>query len=415
MTASKVARIKWYVGQTLQPEHFMLQEEALLAEARLSDRVRGLPAHGIARLAWNTQLLAQGELVIASMTVVLLGGALIDVPGNAAVQPLDLRSETSNCVSVYLHLLGQTQDAKGQPLYEDDPRGVERVFQSLRLATEPSVAGATASLRLLDLQRNVGGGWEVSQRYSPPLLQVGTSPFFAGLREELVTLLVNFRREVVLHLSDAYISRDQAAAVRRVVAQSQQFVCLLTDIDQQVYPHPYLLFSALRTLYFELCCFFEAEPESELPAYRHDDPAASFDGLVELLKSRLGHVRSRMRYCSFERVAGSFLVSPIPKELVDASEIYFLVQRPDIKRKVPTDSIKLASPKRLPPVHRLALRGVAFEALSQLPFPHSFGPEIDFYRIDLNEEWSQVLNESAIGFYAQPEHEKVKFSLFWRT
>jgi type VI secretion system protein ImpJ len=218
-----------------------------------------------------------------------------------------------------------------------------------------------------------------------------------------------------MHLSDAYVSRDQAAAVRRMVTQIQLFTCMLQDIEQRVYPHPYALFNALRSLYFEVCCFFEAEPEAELPLYQHDDPATCLDRLADILKTRLGHVRSRMRYASFERQAGSFILSPLPKELVEAQEIYFLVQRPDVRRPVPTETIKLASPKRLPPVHRLALRGVAFESLSQLPFPNSFGPEIDFYKVEPNEEWSQVLNEGAVAFYARPEHEDVKFSLFWRV
>lgn len=415
MTAYKLARIKWYVGQTLQPDHFRLQEEALLAETRLSARVRGLPGHGIARLKWNTQLLAQGDLSLASLTVLFADEQIIDVPGNAAVQPLDLRAETSSRVSVFLHLLSETQDAKGNRLYDEDPRGVERVVRTLKLSTEAGLAGAAATLKLLELQRAVNGGWEVAPHYAPPLLQIGTSPFFADLLTDLSTRLSTFRREVTLHLSDAYVSRDQAAAVRRMTTQVQQFICLVRDIAQQVFPHPYELFAALRSLYFEVCCFFEAEPELELPLYRHDDPAKSLEGMTDILKARLGHVRSRMRYCAFEPQAGSFVISPLPKELAEAGEIYLLVQRSSIKRPVPTDSIKLASPKRLPAVHRLALHGVAFEAIAQLPFPHSFGPEIDFYRVEPNEEWSQVLNESAIAFYARPEHEDVKFSLFWRA
>jgi len=85
MNASRLARIKWFVGQTLQPAHFTLQEESLLAESRLSAHVRGLPAHGIARLSWNTQLLEQGELAIVVMTVVFLDGWVIDFLGGVGI------------------------------------------------------------------------------------------------------------------------------------------------------------------------------------------------------------------------------------------------------------------------------------------------------------------------------------------
>lgn len=415
MTAHKLARIKWYVGQTLQPDHFLLSEEAMLAEARLATRVRSLPGHGVARLAWNIQLLAQGDLAIASLTVVFPDDQLVDVPGNAVVAPLDLRAETGQRVAVYLHLLGQTQDARGNRLYEDDPRGVDRVLRTLKLATEPSLAGSAASLKLVELDRDPSGAWQVRQSYAPPLLQVGTSPFFTMLVEDLRARLSNFRREVVMHLSDAYVARDQAAAVRRMVAQIQELVCMLEDLEHGIHPHPYQLFAAIRTLYLEACCFFEAEPETALPRYTHDEPAACIERMTELLRARLGHVRARMRYCAFIRQGGSFLVTPLPKELLDATEMFFLVQRPDVQRPVPVETIKLASPKRLPAVHRLALRGVEFKPIAQLPFPNSFGPEIDFYQVEPNEEWSHVLNESALGFYARPEHEAVTFSLFWRA
>jgi len=415
MTAHKLARIKWYVGQTLQPDHFLLSEEAMLAEARLSARVRSLPGHGVARLAWNTQLLAQGDLAIASLTVVFPDDQLVDVPGNAVIAPLDLRTETSQRVSIYLHLLAQTQDAKGNRLYEDDPRGVDRVLRTLKLATASSMAGAAATLKLLELDRDSSGAWQVRQSYAPPLVQIGTSPFFAVLIEDLLARLANLRREVLMHLSDAYVARDQAAAVRRMVVQIQELVCMLEDLEHGIHPHPYQLFAALRTLYFGACCFFEVEPETALPAYTHDAPATCIDRMAELLKARLGHVRARMRYCPFVRQGGTFLISPLPKELTDASELFFLVQRPDMQRQVPVETIKLASPKRLPVVHRLALRGIDFKQIAQLPFPNSFGPEIDFYEILPNEEWSHVLNESSIGFFARPEHEGVTFSLFWRA
>jgi type VI secretion system protein ImpJ len=420
MNALKLARIKWYVGQTLQPDHFTLQEEALLAEARLAAQVRSLPAHGIARLAWNTQLLAQGDLAIASMTVVLHDGQVIDVPGNAGIGPLDLRAETSSRVSVFMHVLSTMQDSKGNRLYEDDPRGVERLLYNVKLSTEPSVAGTLATLKLLELGRDTSGAWQVSTSYSPPLVQVGTSPFFAEMIESVTALLVNFRREVTLHLSDSYVARDKAAAVRRMSLEIQRLLLLLDDIEHGIYPHPYTLFQALRALYLEVLLFFENDADSDLPTYDHNAPAPCLERIVDLVRAQLSHVRPRMRYCAFERRAGSYVITPLPKELVEATEIFFLVQRSDVKQPVPIETIKLASPKRLPVVHRLALRGVAFDcvafdSLNQLPFPHSFGPEIDFYQVDPNEEWSQVLNESALAFYARPEHENVTFSLFWRV
>ncbi|HZS39326.1 MAG TPA: type VI secretion system baseplate subunit TssK [Polyangia bacterium] len=415
MNAYKLARVRWYVGQTLLPEHLALHEEALLAEARLAARVRGLPSHGVARLAWNTQLLQQGELAIVALTALLEDGRILDVPGNATVAALDLRAVTSTRVSIYLHLLGQTQSATGNRLYEDDPKAVERVLHCLKLSVDASMPGAVASLKLLELKREVEGTWSLSNGYAPPLVVVGPSPFFLPVVAQLQTQLSCFKREVLLHLSDAYVARDRAAAVRRMLVEIARLEAMLGDLRHHVYPHPYQLFAALREFYFEVLCFFEAEPDGAMPDYHHDDPAASIVKLAVRLKQRLGHVRPRLRYSSFERTGAVFTIAPLPSGLSEAQEIYLLVQRPELKTAVVLDKVKLASPNRLPTVHRLSLRGVPFEARQQLPFPHAFGPEIDFYQIARDEEWSQVLNEGAICFYARPDLEPVKFSLFWRA
>jgi type VI secretion system protein ImpJ len=330
MGAHKLARVRWYVGQTLLPEHLTLQEEAILAEARLATEMRGLPAYGVARLSWNTQLLQQGELAIVALTAALEDGRILDVPGNATVAPLDLRSSGETRVSVYLHLLGKTQNAGGNRLYEDDPKAVERVVHCLKLSLEPSLTEAVATLKLLELKREMGGTWELSNGYAPPLISVGQSPFFLPVIEQLKIQLGNFRREVLLHLSDAYVARDRAAAVRRMLVEIARTQAMLGDLDHKVYPHPHQLFAALRQFYFEVLCFFEAEP-SVLPDYHHDQPAASLVKLAVMLKQRLGHVRPRLRYASFER-KGSAIYLSLPKGLDQAQEIYLLVQRPELER-----------------------------------------------------------------------------------
>ncbi len=69
------------MGQTLLPDHFIAQEEALLEDAAAHFRLHGLPAYGIAALRWNQTLLAEGVLSISAATLVTPAGVLIDVPG----------------------------------------------------------------------------------------------------------------------------------------------------------------------------------------------------------------------------------------------------------------------------------------------------------------------------------------------
>ena len=48
----KLARVRWKMGQTLLPEHFQALEESVGAEAALRFQVHGLPAYGVAGLAF---------------------------------------------------------------------------------------------------------------------------------------------------------------------------------------------------------------------------------------------------------------------------------------------------------------------------------------------------------------------------
>src|SRR5436190_204564 len=56
-----LARIDWKMGQTLLPEHFVAQEDALIADSALRFGMMGVPFHGIGRLRWNDSLLAEFE------------------------------------------------------------------------------------------------------------------------------------------------------------------------------------------------------------------------------------------------------------------------------------------------------------------------------------------------------------------
>ncbi len=114
MQRHKLARVRWQVGQTLLPEHFRAQDEALSAEARLHAELSGLPQVGIASLAWSEALLAEGSLSISSLTAVMPGGFLVNVPGNAALPSFSLEATGRAEVTVFLHLLEETRGTEGR-------------------------------------------------------------------------------------------------------------------------------------------------------------------------------------------------------------------------------------------------------------------------------------------------------------
>lgn len=430
MGGVKLALQRWNAGQVLEPEHFRAQEEALLGAIGLTDRLHGLPAYGVARLAWNAEALAsQGLIAISSMTAVFPGGALIDVPRNASITSLDLTKVGAAKVTVYLHLVERTHDARDLDLYEDDPDCVERVIHEVQLSVSPVPEGQdqlttsaelsweSSRLKLAEVQKRADGIWVVARTYVPPLLQLGASPFLQERLDELDRLLTNLQRQLGQQLLDTFFRGEQMATARRCGLQAFRLRALLFEQRGRVNRHPYFLFDALRSFYLDLCALHNAEPGLEPSAlvYEHDRIAICFDELVQRIRDKTGSEPARSPSVPFvRRDDGRFVASPFTPELIDADEVYLVVQRVNAAKPVSLVDVKLASPDHLEETHMLARGGVHFSDASPPGFAHTFGASVDFHRLDLGEEWKHARSARALAYYAIPAVEQVKTTLYGR-
>jgi type VI secretion system protein ImpJ len=415
MQRHKLARVRWQVGQTLLPEHFRAQDESLSAEARLQAELSGLPQVGIASLTWSEALLAEGSLSISSLTAVLPGGFLVDVPGNAALPSFSLEATGRAEVTVFLHLLEDTRGTEGVPLYADEPPNVQRVLRRLQLSSEQSVDRALSSLELVAFSKNLEGAWRPSGRKVPPLLLVGPNPFLNELLGQLDSLLEKVHGQLRTLLLDSYQRGERLASARRTLLEVRRLQSLRDDMRGGICPHPYDFFDLLRRLYFETCCYLEQEPGERLPAYLHDDPGQGLWGWMELLNRAFRPEDTRLTYKPFEARDGQFVLSPLPTlEEGVQSELYLLLRSEDPSQPASLEGVKVASPSRLPAVRRLALRGIPFQHVPHPAFPHAFGPEISWYKLSLGEEWQYALRDNGMAFYVTPSLQNTQVFLFWR-
>jgi type VI secretion system protein ImpJ len=414
MSPFKLARVRWHVGQTLLPEHFEAQEQALEAQVRLHASLSGMPAHGVAALTWSEPLLAGGSLSVSTLTAVTPAGFVVDVPGNAVLAPFSLEGTGRSEATVYLHVLRDTTSAAGVRLYAEDPPVLERVLRVLRLSAEPVLDGAVDSLALATFRRDTEGVWHLSEEQVPPLLLVGPHPFLGGLLGRLDALLEQSRLQLLARLSDSYLRSDRLSSARRALCQVHRLQSLRDDMRHHISPHPYALFDALRQLYFEACCYLELLPDGTLPAYQHDAPGKGLGRWLELLTRALRPEATRTTHRPFAARDGQFTFSPLPTEVRDGSEVYLLVQRRQAAEALPLDGVKLASPSRLSMVRRMALKGIPFHHVPHPAFPHALGPEIDWYQLVPGEEWQLALREDGVAFFVTPALQGAQVSLFWR-
>jgi len=414
MSTLKIGQVRWYLGQTILPEHLQALDERADTAAELRARLGGLPHYGAAQLAWSAPLLREGVLALSEATVVLADGILISIPGNTVPASLSLTNTGATYLPIYLHITDEEVGAAGNSVYASDPRVVERVLYRSALSSSDKLDRSRGVFKLGEFAKNVDGTWDLSPAYVPPLLQVGSTPYLKQQLGSLETQLVNLEPQLAAQLQDTFLRPERLLSIRLCLSEIYRVLSRLADLKHRVPLHGYELFTALRSLYHELCCFHEVLPDSQALPYQHDDLGRCFGWLFQLLAQHVRPVYTRSTHLRFLKANGLFSLTQLPEEAKMAQEIYLLVQRPALHERVVMDEVKLSCTSRLALVHRLVLRGVPFKYVEKPPFQHTFGPEVDFYQLQFGEEWNYVIREGSVALYIHPVLENANVFLFWR-
>jgi type VI secretion system protein ImpJ len=416
MSPQKLAYQRWVQGQILEPEHFRAGEEATAALACLVGELRGLPFHGVARLAWSEAALAKGCLSISALTVVLADGTLLDVPGNAAVSDLDLTKLEARKATVYLHLLLEPEAMPRTGAYEGDPSVLKRSRFKLRLSLDKALDGARLVFPLVTIVcEKLGGPFRRSPDFAPPLISAFGHPFLREKLDALREILFELRTSFADQFSDPLFRGERLASARFCEAAAVRIEIMIAESEHGIMPHPHALFDAMRALWIDLLALHE-QAIGDAPLYDHEHPAACFGDLVERLRALAGGEPVRSPNLGFSREADDhpFVARTFSKALARATEVYFVVERtPD---RVPLGAIKLASPGRIDLVIRQSLPGVTVELVPVPPFRHAFGPMVDFYRLDTStDEWKRAVDARALAYRASTALAKARTTLYWRS
>jgi len=409
-----LAGVSWEMGQTLLPEHLRAQEDSILANTVLRFRMLGLPGYGIGRLKLNETLLDEGIFSIQEMNLVMGSGLLLDFPGNTLVSPFNLNVPGTTTVSVYLHVLKETppRAESSNGWQEEAELHISRVIYRLLLSSDQSQPDVIESMKMAEFRKNPEGAWQMSPDYIPPLLQLGTSPYLKSQLAELAEALELFEYNLSMDAASA-LSGDSLFSVKQCMKSVFKARRLLSNLASQVHLHPYFLYEMLLTLYVEVCFYRSATPENIAVPYDHDQ-LASLGTLIETLDQQMQLLRSRPPYLPFE-LRDNIHRLKLPEDIREASYIYLLVQKDKIVSELPIENLKLAALSRLPLIHKMALHGIPIKKIERPPFQHSFGAEVEFYKIKEGEEWDHALNEMTLAFYQRPEFDVSDFHLYWRT
>lgn len=414
----QLARIDWKLGQTLLPEHFIAQEDALTADSATRFGLIGVPDHGIGRLRWNEALLVDGILSIISGTLILPTGKILDVPANAQALSFNLNVTGTTRVVVYLHLTnerGSIDPKGGSAGAADDGEPVERVVHQIALSSDQAQKNAVYTMRFAEFEKNIENVWSLVEDYVPPLVCAGTSPFLARLLERLARSVQAFHEKLREDIAASYLGGEGLFSAKICLKGVWSIERVLANLKGQVKLHPFALYEALKTFYAEVCIYQDVTPENISAPYTHDDLAGCFRKVTKPLFEQLNVTRGKTPYLAFERKDAMFLISSIPQEIRVAKDVYLLLQKPRVSEVVSADGLKLASRTRLPVVHQLSLIGIPIKKIERPPFQHQFGAEVEFYQLTSGDEWDHALRENNLAFFDVPALAKAKAYLYWRN
>ena len=373
-----------------------------------------LPAWGVGALQWDTFQILEGVVSLKTLTLVLPSGTIVDIPGNTAPVAFNLHSTGASKASVYLHLESSYDVTSTDGPSEFGEESIERIVQKVTLSTAPYSDTALQSFKLMEFDKDVTGVWSLSNQYIPPLLRIGSSPFFQVNLERMSTIAATFHEILVAEIQQNYLAGESQLAAKQCLRALYVFTNEIANLKKEVKYHPYQVFRLLCDFYIEVCVYRDTRPRDLERVYEHENLGPCFGQLLDHLEEQVQLTKTATPYTAFAPSEG-MQVCKLVEGAKRAKDIYWLVQKPKVAEKVDLSGVKLAAPARVEAVQKRALRGIPFVRIENPPFHHNFSTEVEFYAITPGEEWDHAVREGAVAFFDRGEFQDVRFFIYWRN
>lgn len=419
---ASLARIAWRIGQVLLPEDFEALEEALAEEARSCAEISGLPSYGWLALEWDAAELSRGVVRIEKVRAALPGGRILQSGDNLSLpEPLSLKRAGTRQVDVQLQVLPPEPPDE----HRARPGPAPRLVLRSRLSFDEA-APRGRSLLVGRFETKDGRAFQVSSAVVPPLLRLRTTPHLYDPLLVLRDRLVRYDEDLAKHAAEARRSVGPVQAFQRCRAEVRKARTLLDDalLDQDspgwARLHPFVIFRALRELLVEICLVDGELPRETLPRYDHDDQGAVFGEVMRALSERIDSLPPAAPTLPFREEEGRFVVTDIPQHVLDAPELYLIIERPATYGELPLDryNVRLGEPGRLPWLSQYSTLGI--RPVRAAASPVDFGARYDVYSLpkpgrtaEEKEEWSHVRRARGLGFLRAKEMVGIRAALYW--
>lgn len=403
-------RVLWSTGQTLLPEHLRRLEDSILSQFAVRNSFTGLPGYGFARLRFGRALEADGLLTIESGYVCMRSGTLLSVGENASVNTINLNAPGKPRQKVFIHLLSpELPTSRADALQSAEIP----VWQwRLILSYDEEIEGTLEYLPLGVVESDINGFWKLSDDFIPPLLQVGSPGFLRKDLDILAISLEKYEKALLETMADLQLSGENLIRARRMLIEVRFFSHYLTNLKGEVPQHPYEVVMHLDRLHLEIAAYQDQESVQLSHPYQHMNLTDSLLHPIRSVVALLERSRESGPMAEFVLSDGLYKVA-MTESCTSAMNWFILIQKPSSDFDVPLAGVKFASENRLPIVHKYFLQGVALKQVDRPVFQHYFGPDVEIWEIQKNDEWTEALNERSISFLSSQAFNELKFFLYW--
>ena len=396
--------VKWYMGQSLLPDHFEHMQNALGEKNFKVVSSGGIPLYGIVKLEVEESFLKMGIIRLIKLEMVTVDGQVIELESNAECEDYDLSECEENKVELYLNVNDKEINFSTE---EEKNIKCHGYLLSFDLKSDPT---ASSYYKLLSVEKDLSKKWTLSGDYLPPVVSASI-PLCNSLREESMNICEKvFTSYERMNKDKEFLLK--AVDFKPVLTCAYDIKFHLNSIEANYHVHPFFLYQMLQWLYIRVCLFFNVIVE-DIDPYDHNNIYKCYTILIGKIEELISHENRAVKYVKFEHDEGFLTAANLDDSILYAKNLYFVVQKRSMEQPFDFEEVKLSSPARYSTINKLALSGLKKTEVDKVPFRHYLSGNSLFFQLGMGKEWDYVIKERALTFPDKEAYQDIKFYLYY--
>lgn len=307
----------WSEGLFLQQHHLQYFQHFLQTRDRQIRELLMAYPWGFLHVETDDEALENLRVAITGVAAVFPGGAEISMPGNAAIQPLELKELLTDIHDPFMVYLALPRRSESDGNLAEDPCEKRMYFAeeiscrdeytgkseismvsdrlNVRITTSLQENGDLDLLPLMRLIPQTSGMSELKveadRNYLPPYLLMGGCSSFMNRFRELVSLMERRRDKIlndlqVMGYTPEMFSGTAGHAVMQLTVLNE-LISRFSSFAERGHVSPYFFYLELCSLAGKLSALQPLRNWETISRYRHEDSASQFDELFLWIRAML--------------------------------------------------------------------------------------------------------------------------------